>query len=271
MINPATDPREVARSVVIGNGAVEIRFLPRWLVVRFGAEHEVLSAAPVGGGCRRTRTVAWHEVRDDELCPPVNPERLLARRLSARGLSGAVALLTSRDLTRHVTAERRHGGVSAQVVATVGLSNALRAGDPPGLGERAGTINILCRVSETLSEVAAIETLSMVAEARTLAVLEASVKSSRSGLPSTGTGTDCIVVAWPIGRRKALYAGKHTELGHVVGSTVSDAVRKGVLAWQEEQSPLGSPTSDSPRSPGAQRTSDDDRPCMDGTRTGTST
>ena len=271
MINPATDPREVAGSVVIGDGAVEIRLFPRWLVVRFGAQHDVLSAAPVGGGCRRARTVAWHEVRDDELCPPVDPERLLARRLAARGLSGAVALLTSRDLTRHVTAERRHGGVSAQVVATVGLSNALRAGDPPGLGERAGTINILCRVSETLSEVAAIETLSMVAEARTLAVLEASVKSSRSGLPSTGTGTDCIVVAWPIGRRKAQYAGKHTELGHVVGAAVCDAVKQGVLAWQTEQSPLCSPKSDSPGIPSSPVTSVKGRPGTDGTVTRIST
>jgi len=261
---PASEPTGVTQSIALGSGAVGLRLWPRWLVVQLGAEHDVLSAALVGGGRRRARTVAWHEVRNDELRPPVDPARLLARRLAVRGLSGAVALLTSRNVARYVTSERRHDAVSAQVVATVGLGNVLRVGDPPGLGERAGTINILCRVSEPLSEEAAIESLSIVAEARTLAVLDASVKSVRSGLPSTGTGTDCIVVAWPIVRRKVPYAGKHTQVGHVVGEAVSDAVRKGVLAWQAEQNPLCSPESDSPRIPSSQVTSAKDRPCTDG-------
>jgi adenosylcobinamide amidohydrolase len=223
------------KTTALAGGAVEITLSPRWLVVRFDGPHQVLSSALVGGGRRRTRTVAWHEVRDAELGPSTDPEVLFVGRLAERRLSGAVGLLTSRSLERYVVRERTHGEVSAQVVATVGLGNALRTGDPPGLDLHVGTINILCRVSQPLSEEAEIEALSVVAEARTLAVLEASVPSVRSRLPSTGTGTDCVVVASPVGRPKVRYAGKHTEIGHVVGASVADAVRLGVSAWLAEQ------------------------------------
>ena len=223
--------------VSLGGGAIKLMLSPKWLVARLNVRHEVLSAALVGGGRRRTRIVAWHEVRNAELGPSVDPERLFRNRSTGLRLSGAVGLLTSRSLERYVTAERHYGTVSVQVVATVGLGNALRAGDPPGLDTPVGTINILCRVSEPLSEEAAIETLTLVVEARTLAVLEALVGSTRSGLPSTGTGTDCIVVAWPMGRRKVPYAGKHTAIGHVVGAAVKDAVQDGIGTWQAEQKP----------------------------------
>jgi len=215
---------------------VKISLSPRWLIVRFDREHEVLSSAIVGGGRRRTRAVAWHEVRNDELLPTVDPLRLLKRRLAERGLSAPVGMLTSRDVARYVVAERRQNGVSARVVATVGMGNALRVGDPPGLRRgRVGTINILVHVSVPLSPEARIEALSVVAEARTLAVLEGSVKSRRTGLPSTGTGTDCIVIASPPGRRPNPYAGKHTAVGSVVGAAVLQAVRRGVAAWIAEQ------------------------------------
>lgn len=213
---------------------MKISLSPRWLVVRFDREHEVLSSAIVGGGLGRTRTVAWHEVHNDELLPTVDPQWLLRRRLSERGLSASVGLLTSRDVGRYVVAERRRKGISARVVATVGLGNAVRVGDPPGLRGRVGTINILCRVSEPLSREARIEALSVVAEARTLAVLEGSVKSGRTGLPSTGTGTDCIVIASPPGRRQTPYAGKHTAVGSAVGAAVLEALRRGVAAWLAE-------------------------------------
>lgn len=229
MSDPTLAPEE--KTAGLGGGAVRIVLSPRWLVVRFDGPHSVLSAALVGGGRRETSVVAWHEVRDAELGPHTDPQGLFMQRLAERGLLGAVGLLTSRSLERYVTADRTHRHFSAQVVATVGLGNALRVGDPPSLEPHLGTINILCRVSEPLSEEAAIEALSVVAEARTLAVLEASVPSRRSGLPSTGTGTDCIAIASPIGPNRHRYAGKHTEIGHLVGASVAHAMRAGIAAW----------------------------------------
>jgi len=226
MPTPAANRREL--QLAIG---------PQWLTVRFDREHSVLSSAIVGGGFRRTREVTWHEVRDRDLTLSVDPARLLARRLAARGLSNSVGLLTSRNLSHHVTSESRYDAISAQVVATVGLSNALRVGDPPGAHPAAGTINILCRISEPLMETGLIEMLSLIAEARTLAMLEAGLGSRRSGLPATGTGTDCIVAAAPVARRRTRYAGKHTAIGHVVGTSVTEALRRGIAAWVAEQRP----------------------------------
>lgn len=209
----------------------------RVLVVRLDAPHAVLSWAIVNGGRRSATEVAWHEVRDDELRPPVDPARLLRQRLTEAGVPRAVGLLTSRALDRHVVAERAASGVAARCVATVGLGNALRAGDPPGAAARIGTINLLCQVSTPLSEEALVEALSIAAEARTLAVLEARVASRRSGLAATGTGTDCIVIAAPErgGGATLGYAGKHTALGHVVGAAVYEAVARGAAEWIAER------------------------------------
>jgi len=226
---------QAAATSVLGRGSVRVTLSPRWLVARFDRRHSVLSSAIVGGGRRGADAVTWHEVRDDELLPSIDPVRLLRRRMADRGLSTSVGLLTSRDLGRHVVAEQRYGGVSAQVVATVGLGNALRVGDAPGGPGHPGTINILCRVSEPLSPSAQIEALSLVAEARSMVLLEALVGSGRSGLPSTGTGTDCIVLASPVAAGKTRYAGKHTAVGHVVGAAVVKALRRGVAAWLAER------------------------------------
>lgn len=203
----------------------------RWLVVRLPGPHAVLSWAIVNGGRRTASAVAWREVRDAELRPPVDPARFLAGALGAAGLGDAVGLLTSASLAHHAVAERSEAGVAGRCVATVGLGNALRAGDPPGPAARIGTINLLCQLSVPLGEPALVEALSIAAEARTLAVLEAGVPSRVSCGLATGTGTDCIVVAAPARPGGARYAGKHTALGHVIGASVHEAVARGAAAW----------------------------------------
>lgn len=207
----------------------------RTLRVRLGAPHEVLSSAIVNGGRRSAAEVVWLEVRDEELRPPADATRLARDRLAALGAPGAVGLLTSRAVARHVVVERAAGGVAARCVATVGLGNALRAGDPPGPAARVGTINLLCQLSAPLSEEALVEAVAVAAQARTLAVLEAGVASRRSGLPATGTGTDCLVIAAPAGRDPHPYAGLHTALGHVLGAAVHAAVARGAAEWLAEQ------------------------------------
>lgn len=207
----------------------------RWLVVRLPGPHAVLSWAIVNGGRRTASAVAWREVRDGELRPPVDAARFLSTQLAEADLADAVGLLTSAALSRHVVSERRTGEVAARCVATVGLGNALRAGDPPGPAARIGTINVLCQVGVPLGEEALVEALSLAAEARTLAVREAGVSSQMSGAPASGTGTDCIVIAAPERPNGARYAGKHTALGHVVGAAVHDAVARGAAAWLSER------------------------------------
>lgn len=206
----------------------------RWLVVEFRDPQLALSWAIVGGGCRRVRTVAWCQVEDRELRPPVDPCRFLRRRFREDGIAEGVGLLTSRSLDSYVDVERRYGGFTVRSIATVGLGNAIRIGDPPGPSARIGTINLLCSLSVRLSENALVEALALATEARTAAVLEARVPSSVSGLTATGTGTDCIVVS-AVGEGAALeYAGKHTVVGHLIGASVTEAIRRGAELWKAE-------------------------------------
>ena len=213
---------------------------PGWLVARFARPQAVLSWAIVRGGRTRATTIAWCQVRDDELPPGVDPRRLLRARLRTLGLRRPVGMLTSRAVDRFEDVSRDAGaGVHARCVATVGLGNALRIGDPTDAGagptRRVGTINLVVSLSRPLAPAAQLEALSLAAEARTAAILDAQVASVRSGAPATGTGTDCIVVAAPLERQGGAYAGKHTAIGEVVGAAVYDAVHAGARRWLEER------------------------------------
>jgi adenosylcobinamide amidohydrolase len=227
-------PRPTANSQGRGR-ELSIQRRDRLLLVDFTRPQQVVSWAIAGGGLGRTSTVAWLQVSELDLRPPVEPRSYLRRQLRAAGVTDAVGLLTSRDLDTYVDVARSHGSLTARCIATVGLGNALRAGDPPGPSGRIGTINLLCQVSVALTVEALLETLTLAAEARTLAIREADVPSQRSGAPASGTGTDCIVIAAPALGAARPYAGKHTALGHVIGAAVYDAVRSGAAAWQRER------------------------------------
>jgi adenosylcobinamide amidohydrolase len=203
-----------------------------WLIARLPAPHRVASWAIVGGGVRRADTVAWLQVTGDDLRPPLDERDVLAARLEARGLAGAVGLMTSADVGAFIDHSAAWQDVRARAIATVGLGNALRAGDPPGPCAPVGTINALVVVDAPLGDEALLEALALAAEARALAVREADVPSGRTGAPASGTGTDCVVVAAPERAGGARYAGKHTELGHVIGAAVHDAVARGIAGWR---------------------------------------
>jgi adenosylcobinamide amidohydrolase len=215
----------------------------RVLRVRFARPQRVVSWAIAGGGVRRASEVIWLEVDDQELRPPVDARSYVRARLQQAGAPHAVALLTSRRLHAYVDQRVDHDGLvcgrdlSARCIATVGLGNALRAGDLPGPSARIGTINVLCALSIALSPEAMLEALALAAEARTLAVREAAIPSRRSGLPASGTGTDCIAICAPVltGGRVDRYAGKHTAVGHVIGAAVESAVRRGAEQWLLER------------------------------------
>lgn len=200
---------------------------PGWLVARFAVDHAVVSWAVVGGGLRTAREVAWLQVSNGDLPPELDAVEYLRGRLADAGLADAVGLLTTRRLDSYLDVTVEHDDATARCLATVGMGNALRAGDPPGLS-RFGTINLLCQVSTPLSLEARLEALALAAEARSLAVREAVLPSTRTGRPASGTGTDCIVIAAPAEGAPAAYAGKHTAIGHVIGAAVYQATQRGI-------------------------------------------
>ena len=205
-----------------------------YLVTTFHEPQTLLSWAMIRPGFQVGRKVAWLEVRDADLPQDLDPFALLECRMAAAGHGDAIALMTSRDVRRHHLAQAEAGAVSATCLATVGLGNASRVGCPPASAPRPfGTINILVHASCALSQAALIETVSIVTQARTAAVLGLDYRPQ--GEAVSGTGTDCIVVAAPQTGEPALFAGLHTPVGEAVGAAVLAAVSEGGAAWCQER------------------------------------
>ncbi|MDX1786310.1 MAG: adenosylcobinamide amidohydrolase [Roseovarius sp.] len=199
-----------------------------WLDFDLGAPMQVLSWAPNRAGLVTARHILWREVRNADLPPELDVTEWFSAELATRGASQAVAFLTSRDVTRHHDCTVQVGDVTARAVATVGLSNAERIGHRVDRsGHDWGTINIAVRLGTGLTHAAMLEAISIAAQARTTAVIEAG-----HHLPTgvaTGTGTDCIAVAAPAGA--AIHAGLHTQIGEAVGRAAYMAVSAGTSEW----------------------------------------
>ncbi|MEY4983729.1 MAG: hypothetical protein RIR62_1995 [Pseudomonadota bacterium] len=199
-----------------------------WLAVDLGQPMQVLSWALNCPGFTQARHVLWREVRDADLPEGFDARVWLEGELAARGMGGAVGFLTSRDVRRFVQAGAQVGGVRADCVATVGLSNAERVGHRIDRSRGSwGTINIALATDVALSQAGLIEALSIAAQARTAAIIDAGIE-----LPTgraTGTGTDCLAVAAPAGAVD--HAGLHTAVGEALGAAVYRATLDGARAW----------------------------------------
>lgn len=199
-----------------------------WVEFDLGADMRVLSWAINRPGLVHARRILWREVRNADLPRDLDVYDWLGGVLAERQALDAVCFLTSRDVTAVTQAQARVGAVTAQAVATVGLSNAERVGtrfprDPSAWG----TINVAVRLSTGLTDTGLLEAVSIATQARTAAVMDIGLE-----LPTgraTGTGTDCIAVAAPEGADA--YAGLHTETGHALGKAVYDAVLQGARDW----------------------------------------
>jgi adenosylcobinamide amidohydrolase len=191
----------------------------------------VLSWAPLGGGFRIAHLLANHQVKVDEREAVRVPRAWLACVARAAGYDPrrTVALMTGAEVARAGHALAARGGVSVGAWCTAGFSNALRVGDRATvLSTHAGTINLIVVMNRPLTRAAMVEAVQIATEARALAVLEAGIKSVRSGAPATGTGTDCIAIAAPMratarGMRAEPYCGKHTLLGELIGRAVLES------------------------------------------------
>ncbi|AVO36286.1 adenosylcobinamide amidohydrolase [Pukyongiella litopenaei] len=213
------------------------RLVRPWLELDLGTPHRVLSWAVHRPGLVEARHILWREVRNADLPPGLDVTGWLADEVTARGRGDAVTMLTSRNLDRFEQAQARVDGVTAHCVATVGLSNAERIGTRVDRsGTDWGTINVALVLSQPLTDAALIETVSIVAQARTTAIIGTGLM-----LPTgcaTGTGTDCIAVAAPAGDMP--YAGLHTAAGEATGRAVLDAIGTAARVWMErDRRPAG--------------------------------
>lgn len=224
---------------------IAVSLAPPWLEARLSAPMRVLSWAPCGAGWRLTDRVLWREVRDADLGPDVDAFRWLAGRVGERlgGYPGgrrqaagaavagaAVAMMTSCDIRDWQEARAEAGGVCAQAVVTLGLSNAESVGArlSPQQRQGYGTINLLVATDASLSRPAQIEAMSIAAQARTAALMECDLRLATGR--ATGTGTDCIALACPPGGR-IRHAGLHTAAGEAIGAAARAAVAQAAAGW----------------------------------------
>jgi adenosylcobinamide amidohydrolase len=189
---------------------------------RPGPGYRMISTGVLGGGLGPREWVLNAQVpgayaRTD----PAEHLRELARGLDLTG--PGIGLLTAAQVTDLV--QREDEGV--QAAATVGLRVPTWAAAPPGRPdpELAGTINLIVALPVPLSGAAFVNAVVTATEAKVQAVLDA-------GFAGTGTATDAVCVAAPIGpEREEEFAGPRSAWGARIARAVHAAVRAGAVGY----------------------------------------
>src|SRR5215216_2852835 len=138
-------------------GGVRYRVHQGTLIIDLGQIYRIVSSAPRGGGIIRARSILNHQVAANPstgdlhiLRKSSDPARYLgqvATRLGA--VMPIVGLMTAVPMNQLVVDREQSGAVWVQCFCTVGVTNALRAGERPVYrgavrrGDQPGTINIV--------------------------------------------------------------------------------------------------------------------------------
>ena len=227
------------------------RVVQHTLIITLGGRWRVLSSAPQGGGLCHASSILNHQVeansgpQDPQGQGFEDPSRYLRKLAASLGVIGeTVGLMTAVPMTQLVTARASSGALWVECFATVGVTNAVQAGEwLPQLATRRrriapGTINLIVITNGSLSDAAMVGVVQVVTEAKTGMLRDHLVTSCYSGLNATGTGTDAVVIACR-GRGQGprhRYSGTHTIVGALIGQAVADCVSRGLekaKRWQE--------------------------------------
>lgn len=218
------------------------------LIIDLGTRMRVLSSAPRGGGLRSTRYILNHQVAGNPIQAEISgkkpsqsdwsdPAHYLRRIAERHGVDGdCVGLMTAVPMKQMVSSRDTMNGIWVECFATVGVTNAVRAGEPPqrAQGERthrtAGTINLILITNACLAASALICAVQVATESKTGILRDHAVPSWTGRPGATGTGTDAVVIAcsqrgdgpWQP------YAGTHTDIGSMIGRVTAECLTKGL-------------------------------------------
>ena len=221
------------------------------LVIELDGRKRVLSSAPQGGGLTVASYILNHQVEPNPFASgnqsmvfrdPARSLRELAIRMGIH--APTVGLMTAVPMTQVVMGRVLSDGLWVERFATVGITNAVRAGEwpPDGLTHnqsgKPGTINIILITNASLSQAAMVCAIQVVTEAKSCVLRDHDVRCSQSGRAATGTGTDAVVIASSLRGQGPgyIYSGTHTVIGALMGRVVTDCVVRGLAkakAWQE--------------------------------------
>lgn len=224
------------------------RVIEQTLVIRLGSKKRVLSSAPYGGGVGHASYVLNHQVdANGPIAGPYPTPACYLRALASRlKLDGAiVGLMTAVPMTQLVTARGSAEGLWVECFATVGVANAVRAGEWPQRGRqsehvfRPGTINLIVITNASLATSAMVGAVQVATETKTGVLRDQGVPSSGDGSLATGTGTDAVVIACAAHGQgpHQPYSGTHTVIGALIGTAVTRCVSRGLAKahrWQRK-------------------------------------
>lgn len=229
----------------------QYRVAQRTLIINLGGLRRVLSSAPQGGGLRLASHLLNHQVDPHSAGSDRRPARFPDPAYSLRALAsqfgigrGTVGLMTAVPMTQLVTARACMGTLWMECFATVGVTNAVRAGEWPVMDTQRkrqtypGTINLILITNGNLSQAAMVGAVQVATEAKTGLLRDHAVPSCQSGTAATGTGTDAVVIACRLRGQGPphAYSGTHTIIGALVGRVVADCVARGLAKakkWQQ--------------------------------------
>ncbi|MDY6906444.1 MAG: adenosylcobinamide amidohydrolase [Thermodesulfobacteriota bacterium] len=139
-------------------------------------------------------------------------------------------LFTGADMDNLAIGEQSYADTAVWAYVTAGVeSNALRMGKDTGGFYEPGTINIILMANRAFSRRAMTRAVITATEAKTAALLDMDIRSSRAsgGYRATGTGTDNIIVVQGKGS-PADKTGGHSKIGELIARAVYEGVQSAV-------------------------------------------
>lgn len=218
-----------------------------YYLVRLEHPTQFLSSAPLAEGLVTASWILSGQVKPKAWMPdPESNLRPLAARLGVPDEEGLVGLLTAVDHRDLQVTSLTESGVTVTTLATVGVDHGTspRDKDVGGHDEAAtaqaepsfqpGTINLVTLVDADLSAGAMVRASTLATEAKTLAMVEAGLRT-RQGHIATGTATDATVVGHSGRGEHFIYAGSATLVGWLVGQAVYQSVTRGLAAYNSRK------------------------------------
>ncbi|WP_454061206.1 adenosylcobinamide amidohydrolase [Candidatus Nitrospira salsa] len=219
------------------------RVVDRTLVIPFTSTRRIISSAVYGGGIVHANGILNHQVINQkspayDFSREKDPSRYLgelAKRLKVHGR--CVGLMTAVDMRCLVLQRVEAEGLWIEGFFTVGVSNAVRAGDaivtqlPTKTEIKIGTINIILITNARLSSAAMVCAVGVATESKTAMLFSEDIKNMSGTHVATGTGTDVVAVASGQGPF-CRFSGTHTKMGELIGRVVSQGIKKGLQKYR---------------------------------------
>jgi adenosylcobinamide amidohydrolase len=231
----------------------------RFIVLELKAPHRVLTTSSCVGG---VSTDVTHLVNHQSCEASGHSERgaeimklgldgyhgVVCEELGLAGEATAV-MGTAANMIYAAHESADCGVLRVDAIVTAGVEgNAACAGDPAQwietpegwnkLTHVAGTINSIVVFNQPLKPEAQVRSLLTLTEGKTAALTELGISSRYSHDLATGTGTDQVCVAAPLGEGRYAYTATnpHSKLGELVGQAVRSATKQ-ALRWQNGLEP----------------------------------